>query len=197
MHTGLVTAIDADENPVPYRFRQLNEELEAEALDRRGDEEICILVPKRNIETWIYALFGNEVNEIEAYAKLENEGDCQPAVETLVVYLQNTRPDDLIPSLERGCRELRSCLVDGYSAETQRATCTNGAQASPVAGAEPREVMPLVSYRASAEPVLRWKRSDRVVPGCTRSAKSQRWERSDRVLAGVAIDSPPNSFSYL
>ena len=43
--------------------------------------------------------------------------------------------------------------------------CTNGAQTSPVAGAEPREVMPLVSYRASAEPVLRWKRSDRVVPG--------------------------------
>ena len=41
----------------------------------------------------------------------------------------------------------------------------NGAQASPVAGAEPREVMPLVSYRASAETVLRWKRSDRVVPG--------------------------------
>jgi len=25
--------------------------------------------------------------------------------------------------------------------------------------------MPLVSYRASAEPVLRWERSDRVVPG--------------------------------
>ena len=43
--------------------------------------------------------------------------------------------------------------------------CTNGAQTSPVAGAEPREVMPLVSYRAIAEPVLRWKRSDRVVPG--------------------------------
>jgi hypothetical protein len=111
MHIGLVTAIDADENPVPYRFRQLNEELEAEALDRRGDdEEICILVPKRNIETWIYALFGNEVNETEAYAKLENEGDCQPAVEALVVYLQNTRPDDLIPSLERGCRELNTRL---------------------------------------------------------------------------------------
>ena len=41
----------------------------------------------------------------------------------------------------------------------------NGAQTSPVAGAEPREVMPLVSYRASVEAVLRWKRSDRVVPG--------------------------------
>ena len=35
----------------------------------------------------------------------------------------------------------------------------------PCSGAEPREVMPLVSYRASVEAVLRWKRSDRVVPG--------------------------------
>ena len=26
--------------------------------------------------------------------------------------------------------ELRSCFADGYSAETQRATCTNGAQAT-------------------------------------------------------------------
>ena len=31
----------------------------------------------------------------------------------------------------------------------------NVAQTNPVAGAEPREVMPLVSYRVSAEGVLR------------------------------------------
>ena len=30
----------------------------------------------------------------------------------------------------------------------------NGAQTTPVAGAEPREVMPLVNYRASVEAVL-------------------------------------------
>ena len=49
---------------------------------------------------------------------------------------------------------LRTCLVDGYVAETQWAKYTNNAQTSPVAGDEPREVMPLVSYRASAEVVL-------------------------------------------
>ncbi|PSQ89602.1 MAG: hypothetical protein BRD43_03275 [Bacteroidetes bacterium QS_4_64_154] len=49
---------------------------------------------------------------------------------------------------------LRTCLADGYIAETQWAKYTNNAQTSPVAGAEPREVMPLVSYRASAEVVL-------------------------------------------
>ena len=67
---------------------------------------------------------------------------------------------------------LRSCLVDGYSAETQRVTCTNGAQTTPVAGAEPREVMPLVGYQASVEAVLRWERSDQVVFGL-------RWEQRE------------------
>ena len=49
---------------------------------------------------------------------------------------------------------MRTCLVDGSDVETQWSTCMNGAQTSPVAGAEPREVMPLVSYRASVEAVL-------------------------------------------
>jgi LPS sulfotransferase NodH len=35
----------------------------------------------------------------------------------------------------------------------------------PCSGAEPREVMPLVSYRANAEVTLRWQRSDQVVHG--------------------------------
>jgi len=113
MSIGLVTAIDADENPVQYRYRQLNEELDAEDLGRRGtDEQICILVPKRNIETWIYALFGQDVNEEEIYPHLDEEGDCQSAVEQLVEYLQDGWPNDLIPSLQRGCRELNTRLPE-------------------------------------------------------------------------------------
>ena len=53
------------------------------------------------------------------------------------------------------CELLKTCFASGYVAETQWATHTNGAQSNPVAGAEPREVMPLVSYRVSAEAVLR------------------------------------------
>ncbi len=61
----------------------------------------------------------------------------------------------------------------------------NGAQASPVAGAERSEVMPMVSYRANAEPVLReihevtalgaqyWERSDRYAPGGRRRLAKQ------------------------
>ena len=81
--------------------------------------------------------------------------------------VQKGEPGDDRPG-EATSEASRSCLVDGYQAETQRATCTNGTQTSPVAGAEPREVMPLVSYRASTEPVLH---EIREVAGHTQSAK--------------------------
>lgn len=113
MNIGLVTVIDADTEPVKYRYQQLNVELEAEDLNRRrNDENICILIPKRNIETWIYALLSKEVDEEQSYRKLEREGNCQPAVDQLVGFLQDGCPNDIIPSLERGCRELNSRLPD-------------------------------------------------------------------------------------
>jgi hypothetical protein len=61
MRFGLVTAIDADTAPVQTRHRELDDALEDDDQDpRRNEEEIWILVPKRNIETWIYALLGRE-----------------------------------------------------------------------------------------------------------------------------------------
>lgn len=113
MNMGLMILIDADTAPVQQRYQQLNRKLETEDLSQRGrDEKICILVPKRNIETWIYALQGDEVDEDQSYRKLEREGNCQPAVEKLVVFLQNGWPNDIIPSLKRGCRELNSRLPE-------------------------------------------------------------------------------------
>jgi len=97
MHFGLVTAVDADTDPVQNRHRELDNDLEGDdQAPRQNEEEICILVPKRNIETWIYALIGREgITEEEVYPHLENEGDCQPAVEQLVEYLQDGWPEDL------------------------------------------------------------------------------------------------------
>lgn len=113
MHFGLVTAIDADTETVQDRHQELDDALEeADQAPRRKREEICVLVPKHEIETWIYALFGERVDEDTKYGKLENEGDCQPAVEQLVEYIQDGWPDDLIPSLKRGCRELNTRLPE-------------------------------------------------------------------------------------
>jgi hypothetical protein len=113
MNIGLVTAIDADTNPIDHRYRQLDERLDDSALSRREDDEkICILVPKRNIETWIYALRGDNVDEEQEYPKLEREGNCQPAVKQLAAYLRDRWPNDIIPSLRRGCQELNHRLPE-------------------------------------------------------------------------------------
>ena len=70
-------------------------------------------------------------------------------------------------------------------------------QTTPVAGPSEGEIVPLVSYRASVELVLRWERSDQVVFGL-------RWEQrrgpevmllAARIVSGVALDSPPNRLS--
>ena len=112
-HIGLVTVVDADENSMQRRYQQFSEQLASEDLSRRGDaENICILIPKRNIETWIYALLGEEVNETDAYPKLQKESSCQPAVVELVQFVKNDCPEDLIPSLRRGCRELSNRLPE-------------------------------------------------------------------------------------
>jgi hypothetical protein len=111
INIGLLTVIDADELKVQRRHRQLNQELDREGLEPRSQgEKVCLAVPKRNIETWIYSLFGHEVNETETYAKLDKEGDCQPAVDELVQFVRTDCPDDLIPSLRRGCQELSNRL---------------------------------------------------------------------------------------
>jgi hypothetical protein len=114
MRFGLVTAVDADTEPVRNRHRELNDALERDDQEpRQNEEKICILVPKRNIETWIYRLFGREdITEEEVYSHLENEGDCQPAVEQLLEYLRHGWPNDLIPSLKQGCRELENRLPE-------------------------------------------------------------------------------------
>jgi hypothetical protein len=39
--------------------------------DRKGDELIIVLIPKRHVETWIRALLGDEVNEENDYKKPE------------------------------------------------------------------------------------------------------------------------------
>ncbi len=57
---------------------------------RVDGEEVALVVPKRNIETWIYFLDGNKVNEQEAYPKLGRERRCKSAVKNLVRFCRST-----------------------------------------------------------------------------------------------------------
>jgi hypothetical protein len=117
--TGLIAHIDADPtHTVARRHAQL-----ADALKRAGErarqptEPIAELVPKRNIETWIYALDvslsadqGKSLNEVEAYPKIALPSECAKAAEAFADHAHlNTTPQTAgsVPSLLDGIAEFR------------------------------------------------------------------------------------------
>jgi len=90
---SLITMIDADTFTVQERHDVLDESLgQAEQERRGGGEKIAILVPKRNIETWIHFLAGEDVNENDGYRKLDKASDCKADVVRFVA----ARPDSLL-----------------------------------------------------------------------------------------------------
>jgi hypothetical protein len=107
----LIVLIDADLKTVTDRLRQLDDALEEENLEKRQEKErIAIFVPKRNIETWIHYLQGEEVDEKTAYPKFAREGDCQPVVEALADRCDSGLEETAPPSLRMACRELQRIL---------------------------------------------------------------------------------------
>lgn len=81
----LIVVIDADNLSVDERVGQLENALEATGQAKRtAEERIVILVPNRNIETWIRYLNGDDCDETTSYPKLSRESDCIPAVRRLV-----------------------------------------------------------------------------------------------------------------
>jgi hypothetical protein len=110
---ALVVILDADTREVTDRQRQLAEQLRSAGLDpRRDDERIVHLIPRRNVETWIAYLLGQQVNETDAYPRLKGrERDCQPAVEKLIEILRAKQaPADCPASLLAALGELRRLL---------------------------------------------------------------------------------------
>jgi hypothetical protein len=90
---ALVVVLDADTGEVADRTRQLAAELNAAGLEPRADDErIVHLIPRRNIETWIAYLRGEQVNEKDKYQRLKRERDCQPAVDRLVELYRSNQP---------------------------------------------------------------------------------------------------------
>jgi hypothetical protein len=114
MNVGLVVMIDADEHDLRDRIRELDQELTDHGVEpRQPSEAICPLVPKRNIETWIYSLRGEDVNEHDAYPHLKREGQCQDAVEAFVNLIQRQECNEApLPSLRHGCREMQTRLPE-------------------------------------------------------------------------------------
>lgn len=82
---SLIVMIDADLFTVQQRHDELDRKLEEALLNPRGnDERIAILVPKRNVETWIHYMSGPTVNETDIYPKLGKPNDCKVYVKGFI-----------------------------------------------------------------------------------------------------------------
>lgn len=65
---ALLVVVDADELLVEARLREMDDLLSSVGKERRSaDEHIAIVVPRRNVETWLFYLAGNVVNEETDY----------------------------------------------------------------------------------------------------------------------------------
>lgn len=106
----LVTIIDADVLPARKRFEQLDQSLLDAGLEKRSSgERICILVPKRNIETWIHFLVTSEsVDEETDYKRpAKSSEECKEAGRRLAdIDPLRAALDERLPSLQQGWDEL-------------------------------------------------------------------------------------------
>jgi hypothetical protein len=117
---SLVVHIDVD-NPAPDgrtvddRLTELDDACDAAGVLRRGpNDPVAVLVPRRNIETWIY-FYRNErhpVDEHSEYPKLDgHESDAAPAAEAFVADARRKpAPGDVPDALRRGLTEFRRVM---------------------------------------------------------------------------------------
>jgi len=100
--TALIVAIDADTSEVSQRCRQLRETLKAaDERPRTNEETIVHLIPKRNIETWIFCLNGKAVDETTDYSRRDVDGLIIDAASSFFDWTrsQATLPSHCVPSL--------------------------------------------------------------------------------------------------
>jgi hypothetical protein len=110
---ALIVHVDADVLSIQERHATLDHELErADVVLRTPDEAVAVLVPKRNIETWIhFFLEGPPVDEEGDYAKYDRESEAWPASRDFAKHVrQGSQPAGAPPSLLGGIEEGRRLL---------------------------------------------------------------------------------------
>ena len=109
--TALVVAIDADMYTPEQRSTQLRTALEQAAMSPRTQgERIGHLIPKRNVETWILCLAGENIDEVSDYKSRAGVEQLIPtSAETFFAWSRaNTgAPSQCVPSLRLALTEIR------------------------------------------------------------------------------------------
>lgn len=110
--SALIVVLDADTSTVQDRLNQLCQALSDSDNDVIAEgEHVALLVPKRNVETWILCLNGNAVSEQADYKTAKDDWNIliSTASETLHTWTrsQDLPPNHCVESLRIGVRELR------------------------------------------------------------------------------------------
>lgn len=114
IRAGLIAIIDADRMSIEERLGQLDKSLSEDGQDERGKaERIGLLSPKRNIETWIFHLLGNAVDEKTDYKNRVSSSDLKPSVAAFVKICPQKTTAIAISSLRHGCEELTAFTARG------------------------------------------------------------------------------------
>ena len=107
----LIVVTDADTHTTETRRTQLDAKCDEKQIPQRDDgDPVLVIVPRRNIETWLeYLGTGNAVDENTTYGKLDRERDCATQANTLfrMCHREQRLPEDAPPSLRESCEEYR------------------------------------------------------------------------------------------
>ena len=114
LRAGLVAVVDADVCSVQQRLRQFDDALvESRQSGRVETERIALLAPKRNVETWVFHLLGNEVNEEDDYKRHVAPSSLKRAIDAFADVCPSKAADISVPSLRHACKELTAFLSRG------------------------------------------------------------------------------------
>jgi hypothetical protein len=108
IRAGLIAVADADALSAEERLEQFQRSLGEPR--REGSERIAVLVPRRNVETWIYHLLGNSANETEDYKRRVSTSDLPSAVASFSDQCPSRSAEITVPSLKHACNELTAFL---------------------------------------------------------------------------------------
>jgi hypothetical protein len=105
---AVLAMTDADRLTVEQRTRQLDDTLKESGLNaREGDEPIAYVIPRRNIETWLLHLRGEQVDEETNYKGRINGGSCREEARRMLILCSGEADSTLLPSLRVACSELQ------------------------------------------------------------------------------------------
>lgn len=111
----LFVMIDADDKNIQDRMNELNMVLTNNHINPRSEtDHIVILIPKRNIETWIYFLDGNDVDEYTDYKLKSITSPINEIIDQFIkLYRDQFKLSSIPPSMNDAFVKLRKIKSAG------------------------------------------------------------------------------------